>query len=258
MNELEIFENEKFGKLRTVEINGEPWFVGKDVAEALGYEKARNAIAIHVESDDALKWGIPDNMGREQETTVINESGVYSLVFGSKLESAKEFKRWITHEVIPAIRKHGGYLTPQKIEEVLLNPDTIITLATQLKEEREKNAEQAAIIEAQKPKALFADAVSASDNSILIGNLAKLIRQNGVPMGQKRLFQWMRENGYLMSTKGARYNLPTQYSMEKGLFEIKERTIVNPDESTRTILTTLVTGKGQIHFLNKFLGEKKE
>ena len=162
------------------------------------------------------------------------------------------FKRWITHEVIPSIRRHGGYLTPAKLEEALLNPDTLIRLATDLKAEREKRAALEQQVRTDAPKVLFADSVSASSSSILVGQLAVLLRQNGVNIGQNRLFQWMRENGFLIQS-GSRKNSPTQRSMELGLFETKERTINNPDGSIRITMTTKVTGKGQVYFVNRFL-----
>lgn len=249
MNEVQIFENAEFGKVRTLTIDNEPYFVGKDVAEVLGYAKARNAIAAHVDEEDKKDAPIQGTLGGMQEMTIINESGLYSLILGSKLPSAKRFKRWVTSEVLPSIRKHGGYLTPDKVEEVLLNPDTIIKLATALKEERAKVAEM-------QPKALFADAVSTSETSILIGELAKLIKQNGIDIGEKRLFEWMRGNGYLISRKGLDWNMPTQRSMNLGIMEIKERTVNNPDGSVRITKTPKVTGKGQVYFVNKFLSKE--
>ena len=212
-SELKIYENVQFGQLRIVEIDGEPWFVGKDVAEALGYQNTRDAILRHVDSEDkgVVKH---DTLGGGQEVTIINESGLYSLILSSKLESAKQFKRWVTSEVIPAIRKHGGYLTNEKIEEAILNPDVLIRLATDLKNERAKTAALEAQREADKPKVLFADSVSASDTDINIG--------------QNRLFKLLRKEGYLCS-RGAQKNVPTQYAMDLGLFRLKETTINRPD-----------------------------
>ena len=259
MSNIKIFENPEFGSIRTVEINNEPWFVGKDVAEALGYANTRDALAKHVDDADKTSVAIRDSGSNYQSmANVINESGVYSLIFGSKLPKAKEFKHWVTSEVLPAIRKHGGYLSPEKIEEVLSDPDTIIKLATNLKEEQAKRREAEAKLEKAKPKMIFADAVSASEQTILIGDLAKLIKQNGHDIGQKRLFQWMRDNGYLIKRNGADYNSPTQRAMEMGLFRIKESTVVKPDGSTSLNKTTKVTGKGQQYFINKFLGNQTE
>lgn len=187
MNELKIFNNEEFGQIRAIEQDGEPWFVGKDVAEALGYSNSRKALSDHVDEEDK---GVTkrDTLGGAQDMTIINESGLYSLVLSSKLPTAKKFKRWVTSEVIPSIRKHGAYLTDQKIEELLISPDTIINLATQIKEEREKNKVLAEDVERMRPKELFADAVSASDSSIAVGDLAKYMKQNGINIGRNRLF----------------------------------------------------------------------
>lgn len=251
MSELQIFASEEFGKIRVVERNGEPWFVGKDVAEALGYYDTNKAVAMHVDDDDKLNDKTALSLG-QRGGWLINESGVYSLVFSSKLRKAKEFKRWVTSEVLPAIRKHGGYLTPNKIEEVLTDPDTIIKLATTLKEERTARVQAELKLEEAKPKVLFADAVSASKTSILIGDMAKLLKQNGHEMGQKRLFQWLRENGYLIKRPGADYNSPTQWAMEKELFEIKETTVSHADGHISITKTTKVTGKGQVYFVNLF------
>ena len=253
MNELQIFESPEFGQVRTVVIENEPWFVGKDVAEVLGYSNPRKAIIDHVDREDKTDGvTIRDSIGREQNPVCINESGLYSLILSSKLPNAKKFKRWVTSEVLPTIRKHGMYAT----EELLDNPDVAIAAFTALKAEREKRKLLEAQIEADKPKVIFAEAVDASQTSILVGDLAKLLKQNGVNTGQKRLFEWLRTNGYLISRKGNDYNSPTQKSMELGLFEIKERTINNPDGSIRITKTPKVTGKGQVYFINKFLKDK--
>lgn len=381
MNEVQVFTNEEFGSVRTIAIDGEPWFVGKDVAEKLGYSKARKAIADHVDEEDKKhSYGVTirDSTGREQKPTVINESGIYSLVLGSKLPAANKFKHWITSEVIPSIRMNGGHITGQEniegrvmnevqifeneefgrvrtveidgrpyfaatdiatalgytnpnkavndhcraitkrstpisgkiqsinfipegdiyrlvvrsklpsaerfeswvFDEVLpsirknggyiagqesLSDDELMAKAVLVAQKKiaERDAiiaQQSQKIEADRPKTIFADAVSTSKTSILIGDLAKLICQNGHQIGQKRLFQWMRDHGYLMKV-GASYNMPTQRYMEQGLFEVKERSIQNPDGSVRITKTTTITGKGQLYFINKFLNKdeiKKE
>jgi len=257
MNELEIFNNPEFGQIRATEINGEPYFVGKDVAEALGYEKPRNAIAQHVDPDDALKQGLTDSLGREQEAIFISESGVYALVFSSKLPKAKEFKHWVTSEVLPTIRKHGAYATPATIESIIADPDNGIKLLTALKEEQEKRKALQTQIAEQKPKVIFAEAVSASKTSILIGDLAKILKQNGIDIGQKRLFAWLRDNGYLIKG-GSSKNMPTQRAMEMGLFVVKEGSYVNGEGVNVTTKTTKLTGKGQIYFINKFKGESTD
>lgn len=255
MNKLQIFSNQEFGTIRTTEINGEPFFVGKDVAEALGYEKPRNAIAQHVDPDDALKQGLTDSLGREQEAIFISESGVYALVFGSQLPKAKEFKHWVTSEVLPTIRKHGAYATPATIESIIADPDNGIKLLTALKEEQEKRKALQTQIAEQKPKVIFAEAVSASKTSILIGDLAKILKQNRIDIGQRRLFAWLRDNGYLIKG-GSSKNMPTQRAMDMGLFVVKEGSYVNGEGVNVTTKTTKVTGKGQIYFINKFKGDQ--
>ncbi len=259
MNELQIFKNEEFGEIRTIEVNNQPWFVGKDVADILGYAKPENAISAHVDEEDKTTTLIQGNGSNyKSKTTIINESGLYSLILSSKLPTAKKFKRWVTSEVLPTIRKTGGYLTPEKVEEVLSNPDTIIKLATDLKEERAKRKEAENRLEEAKPKVLFANAVTESDGTILIGDLAKFIKQNGRDMGQKRLFEQLRNDGFLIKQKCSSYNMPTQRAMDMGLFKVKESSIVQPDGVVRLTRTVKVTGKGQIYFINKFLGEQAQ
>lgn len=252
MNELKVFENAEFGQIRGVEINGESWLVGKDVAERLGYKDTSDAFKKHVDEEDKLTRRFADS-GQNREMYVINESGLYSLVLGSKLPNAKKFKRWVTSEVLPAIRKHGGYLTAEKVEEALLNPDVLIRLATELKDEREARRALESKVEEDAPKVLFAQAVEQAENSILVGDLAKLIKQNGTDIGQKRLFERLRAEGYL-GTRGDNYNMPTQRAMEMQLFRISERTINNPDGSVRLTRTVKVTGKGQVYFINRYAG----
>lgn len=253
MNNLEIFENPEFGSVRTIVISNEPWFVGKDVANILEYQNGSRDINRHVDSEDRQKAMVFDG-NQDKETILINESGLYSLILSSKLPTAKRFKRWVTSEVLPAIRKHGAYLTEEKVEEILTNPDTIIKLATQLKEEREARKQAEALNEANRPKVIFAEAVSTSKDGILVGMLAKLLHQNGVKIGQNRLFQWLRDKGYLMK-RGVDKNMPTQKSKELGLFDVKERVFGNPDGSIRLTRTPVVTGKGQVYFVQKFLSE---
>ena len=250
-NQIKIFESDEFGQVRTLMINGEPYFVGKDVAEILGYANPQKAIRTHVDDEDK---GVNemDTPGGKQEIIVINESGLYSLVLSSKLPTAKKFKRWITSEVLPSIRKNGMYAT----EELLNNPDLLIAVVTKLKEERELRQTLEEEKKLNAPKIVFADAVSASKTSILVGDLAKILKQNNVDYGQKRLFAWLRENGYLIKRKGSDWNMPTQRSMEQGLFEIKESTHLNGDGVNVTTKTPKVTGKGQQYFINKLLKEK--
>lgn len=248
MTDIQIFKSEQFGEVRTIAKDGEPWFVANDICKVLGHTNSRVAVASLDEDEKGVSKVY--TLGGEQQMTVVNEAGMYQLVIRSNLPAAKAFKRWITHEVIPTIRRHGAYATEMTIESIIADPESGIKLLQALKAEQERRKEAEAIAEAQRPKALFADAVAASDNSILVGELAKILRQNGVETGQNRLFRWMRDNGYIM-----RYaNTPTQYSMERGLMEVKERAINNPDGSVRITQTTKVTGKGQAYFVNKFLG----
>lgn len=247
MNELKVFNSEEFGDVRTVTINGDPWFVGKDVAAALGFTNPRDAISTHVFDEDKGVESI-DTLGGKQKMTVINESGLYALVFGSRLKSAQRFKHWVTSEVLPAIRRTGGYQMPA--------PQGKELLALAVLEAQKTIEAQNTEIERMKPKAIFADAVSASNSSILIGDLAKLLRQNGVDTGQKRLFEQLRNEGYLMKTGSSR-NMPKQKYVANGFFQIKETVISNPDGSVRMTKTTKVTGKGQQYFLNKYLKNKE-
>lgn len=250
-NELQIFTNEQFGDIRTVEENGKVLFCGFDVATALGYAKPRNAILDHCKG--ARKQGVLTNGGK-QEMSFIPEGDVYRLIAHSKLPKALEFESWVFDEVLPTIRKHGAYMTEQTLEDALTSPDFLIRLATQLKEEQEARRALEAENAAMQPKALFADAVTASHTSILIGELAKILKQNGIDIGQNKLFERLRQDGYLMKT-GSSKNMPTQSAMEKGLFEIKESTKTEPNGSVRIMRTTKVTGKGQMYFVNLFLNK---
>ncbi len=255
MNELKIFENRDFGKIRSLMVNNEPFFVGNDIATVLGYKNTRDALSKHIDEEDKISDVAIYDGSQNRNMTIINESGLYSLILSSKLKSTKKFKRWVTSEVLPSIRKNGMYAT----DELLDNPDLAIKVFEQLKQEREEkkklqleNAKQKKVLENQKPKVLFADSVETSTTSILIGDLAKLLRQNGYDIGQNRLFDWLRNNDYLIKN-GERKNMPTQKAMDLELFEIKERTLSNPDGSVRVTRTTKVTGKGQVYFVNKFL-----
>ena len=244
MNEVQLFNFENH-EVRSLLLNNEPWFVGKDVAEALGYSKARNAIATHIDSEDKKDAPIQGTLGGVQEMTVINESGLYSLVLSSKLPSAKKFKRWVTSEVLPALRKTGQYQVKELSGSELM--------AKALIEAQSVLAAKDKQIEQMKPKVVFADAVATSHTSILVGELAKILKQNGIDMGQKRLFAWLREKGYLIKRQGTDYNMPTQKAMELGLFEIKEGSYVNGSGVNITTKTPKITGKGQQYFINKFL-----
>ena len=249
MNEIKVFNNAEFGKIRTLNRDGEPWFVGKDVATALGYSNASKALADHVAEEDKLNNESLSSLG-QRGGWLINESGLYSLILSSKLDSAKRFKRWVTAEVLPSIRKSGGYIAGQdEMSDMELLAKALLVAQRQIEQRNAQIAEM-------QPKALFADAVAASHTSILIGELAKILKQNGVDIGQNRLFETLRQQGYLIRRNGTDYNSPTQRAMELGLFEVKESTVGNPDGSVRVTRTTKVTGKGQQYFINKFLSRK--
>ena len=248
MNEIQAF-NFEGNQVRTIEIDSEPWFIGKDVAQVLGYSNSRKALLDHVDQEDK-KDGVTirDAIGRNQQAVVINESGLYSLILSSKLPTAKAFKHWVTSEVLPAIRKHGAYMTDQKAFDVVNNKSGLIDLLQQAADQlREKDIQ----IEEMKPKALFADSVSASDSTILIRELAKILKGNGIDIGEKRLYQWLREKNYLISY-GSDRNTPTQTAMNLGIFKVKETPIIHNGVVTIQ-KTTKVTGKGQQYFVNKFL-----
>jgi len=244
MNELQVFNNQEFGSVRTLTLNDEPWFVGKDVAKILGYVDTNKAIAMHVDEDDKLNDKTALSLG-QRGGWFINESGLYSLILSSKLPSAKKFKRWVTSEVLPALRKTGQYQVKELSGSELM--------AKALIEAQSVLAAKDKVIEEMKPKVVFADAVATSHTSILVGELAKILKQNGIEMGQKRLFAWLREKGYLIKRQGTDYNMPTQKAMELGLFEIKEGSYVNGSGVNITTKTPKVTGKGQQYFINKFL-----
>lgn len=266
-NEIQIFKHPQFGEIRAVEIDGEPWLAGKDVCEFFGDTNYRRSLA-RLDEDERVchKWNTP---GGPQSMTFVNEAGFYSLLFNMKPQKAKgvsqndflilersqklkSFKHWVTSEVLPSIRKHGAYLTPQVQSEILNNPDFLISLANKIKEEQEKNRALLEENNSLKPKALFADAVSVSDSEILIGALAKLLKQNGVNIGRNRLFEVLRREGYLIRDNTREKSLPTQKSMDMGLFRVKETTI-HANGEVIISCTPYVTGKGQIYFMDRFL-----
>lgn len=250
MNDMKIFENSEFGAVRVVDMNGEPWFVAKDVCECLELGNPRTSIALLDEDEKGVHT--MDTPGGAQEMSIVSEAGLYSLILRSRKPEAKAFKRWITHEVLPAIRKHGGYLTPAKLEEALTDPDTIIRLATNLKAEREKRQALEAQAAADRPKVVFAESIEVAKTSILVGEMAKLIKQaTGYEMGQNRFFDWLRAHGYLHKSGSAR-NMPTQRCIDAGWMEIKEGTRIGSSGECHITRTPKVTGKGQIYFVSLF------
>ena len=258
MNELQNF-NFNGAQIRALTIDNEPYFVGKDVAEILGYKNTKDALLKHVEQEDKTvvkksRFATLENIPN-RGLTFINESGLYSLIISSKLPSAKQFKHWVTSEVLPAIRKHGAYMTDEKAQAIVTDKSALADLLQQAADQLKQKDLR---IQEMRPKEIFADAVSASPSTILIGDLAKIMKGEGIDIGQRRLFAWLREHGYLIKRKGADYNSPTQKSMDLGLFKIKETVVTLPTGSIRVNRTTKVTGKGQQYFVNKFHKEAAE
>lgn len=246
MNEIKIFDNEQFGQIRVIDQNGEPWFVAADICRVLEISNPSMAID-RLDDDERAKF----NLGRQGMGYAINKPGLYALVLGSRKPEAKAFKRWITHEVLPTIEKHGMYATPDTVEKILEDPDTIIRILQEMKEERARRVKAEEQIRLDAPKVLFADCVSQADTDILVGELAKLLKQNGMDIGQNRLYERLRAEGYIMKNS----TIPTQRAMEMGLFRVIERSIMQPNGTTRITQTTKVTGKGQQYFVNRYIGQ---
>ncbi|EJR65651.1 phage repressor protein/antirepressor Ant [Bacillus cereus] len=252
MNQLQVFNNKELGQVRTVVQGEDAWFVAKDVCEVLDIKNTTQAVQ-KLDEDEVTMFNIG---GLSGNTNIINESGLYSLIMTSRKPQAKAFKKWVTSEVIPSIRKYGAYMTDQVLEQAVTNPDFAIGLLTRLKEEKEKLAAAQRQILQQQPLVTFAEAVQVSTNLISVKQLANLMRQKGINTGQNRLFEWFRENGYLCKKKGSLYNTPTQHSMDLELFESQEFVRTNGQGEFVTSFTTKVTGKGQLYFINQFLGKK--
>lgn len=269
---LKVFENEEFGEIRVLGIKNEPWFVGKDIVKALGYDLTTGTSYTHYIKKYCSEEDVK-NYNKETQVQytlefdykklgqrgglLINEYALYDLTLTSPLPSAKEFKYWVTHKVLPSIRKHGAYMTDNVLEQAISDPDFLIGLLQNLKEEKEKRKLAEETIEKMKPAVVVKETLETSKDSILVGELSKILRQKGIDTGQNRLFEWMRNNGYLIKRKGSDYNMPTQKSMDLGLFEIKETNIVHSTGDVRTKKTTKVTGKGQVYFINKFIKPKE-
>lgn len=255
MHDLKVFQNSQFGELEILTIDNKEWFPAIKVAEILGYTNPRKAIRDHAKERGVTIRSVIDSLGRNQDKKFIDEGNLYRLITRSKLPQADQFEEWVFEDVLPAIRKHGLYATDNVIKNTLNNPDYIINILTEYKKEKEHNLVLEQQVKENKPKVLFADSVAGSDNSILVGELAKLLKQNGIDVGQNRLFKWLRNNGYLIKKSGESYNLPTQKSMDLEILDIKKRVINNPDGSSKITRTPKVTGKGQQYFINKFLTE---
>lgn len=250
MGEIKIFNSTEFGSIRTEMVDGEPWFCLTDLCKSL--ELTAKIVNQRLADEVVSKYPISDSIGRKQDMLFVNEDGLYDVILESRKENARKFRRWVTSEVLPSIRKNGGYIAGQESmgdDELLAK--ALLVAQNKIAEREKKITEQQEHIDRMKPKEIFADAVSSSKDSCLIGDLAKIICQNGHKIGQKRLFEWMRTNGYLIKG-GSSKNMPTQKAMEMKLFEVKETTITTPDGSTNVKRTTKVTGKGQVYFVNKF------
>lgn len=254
MSNIQIFNNPDFGTVRTMDNDGTVLFCGADIAKALGYSNPSKALNDHCKGDLTKRYPITDSLGRTQDAIFIPESDLYRLVFGSKLPTAEKFTDWVTETVLPSIRKHGAYMTPETLQAAILNPDTMIQLCQQLKTEQDKNKALSEENAKLAPKGLFADAVSVSDRCILVSELAKLLKQNGIETGQNRLYEQLRADGFLVKDrKRSDFNMPTQKAMELGLFKVRESTRVHSDGHTTIDKTTKVTGKGQIYLINYYL-----
>ena len=249
-NSLQVFTNEQFGQIRTINQNGEPWFAVKDVCDALDLADTNKAAA-RLDDDELTRIKFVSG-GQTREMLFTNKPGIYSLILGSRKPEAKAFKRWITHEVIPAIEKHGMYATPDTVEKILQDPDFLIKTLQELKKERSARVAAEEQIRLDAPKVLFADCVSQADTDILVGELAKLLKQNGMDIGQNRLYEKLRAEGFIMKNS----TIPTQRAMEMGLFRVIERSIMQPNGTTRITQTTKVTGKGQQYFVNRYIGRE--
>ena len=249
--------NEMFGDLRIVMINSDPWFVGKDIAEKLGYKDINHAVTDHVDEEDRVNSKTQGQNAPEfgqRGTWLINESGLYSLILKSKLPEAKQFRRWVTKEVLPSIRRDGGYIaTNSDMSDEEIMAKALVVAQKTIERKNLELQEHKRIIEEQKPKVVFADSVSNSNDLILVRDLAKIISQNGVTIGEKKLFAWLRDNDYLIKQKGSSYNTPKQQYIKSGLFKVVERVITNPVGDNKISITTKITPKGQQYFVNKFL-----
>lgn len=254
MQEIKIFNNPSFGNVRVAGSEDNPLFCLADVCKALGL--SAKGVNQRLGDEVISNYPIADSLGRTQQALFVNEDGLYDVILDSRKPEAKQFRKWITSEVLPTIRKHGAYMADNIIEKTLSDPDYLIQLATTLKQERQQRIEAERKVAAAQPAVTFTQAVSGSASSCLIGELAKLINQNGYPIGERRLFKWLRENGYL-DTKGERYNIPNQRYIEQGLFELKKGTRSGNNGVMHTTITSKVTGKGQVYFVNKFLTNKE-
>lgn len=258
MNKPQVFDHSMFGQLPVIIVDGVEWFGATEAATSLSFSNPHKAIDNHVEEDDCTVHTVIDSLGRKQPKKYINESGLYSLIFGAAKqgnnpeikERAKTFKRWVTSDVLPTIRKHGMFATDQLLD----NPDFAIEVFQKLKEERAARIQLESKYEEVKPLVHFAQSIQISDDLILVSDLATLLKQKGVDTGERRLFEWLRDNGYLIKS-GSEKNMPTQRSLDLKIFEVKTGTRQGSDGTVRITRTAKVTGKGQVYFINKFIDQ---
>lgn len=258
MNDLMTFRNDQFGEIRSIMIDEQPWFVGKDIAISLGYSNHRDALMKHVSEEDKKDGvAIRDSIGRSQRPVLINESGLYSLIFSSQLPAAKEFKHWVTSEVLPAIRRDGGYMLAAQSDSDSAIMARALLIAQKTLERQEKlfHATQREL-EEERPLADFARAVTASPDTMLVREFCKILKKEGIDMGGTRMFAWLRDNGYLIASKTSDYNSPTQKAMDLGLFETKMHVVQSSTGYTKVTCTPRITGKGQVYFLKKLKEEQ--
>ena len=259
MNAPQIFTHEAFGRIRAVERGGQPWFIAKDVCDCLELGNTTEALR-GLDDDEKFTLSNPEGnprAGIPLELNIISEPGLYSLILRSRKPEAKAFKRWLVHEVIPAIRRHGVYATPQTVEAMLNDPETTIKILTALKEERAQRQALEARAEADRPKIVFAESIEVARTSILVGEMAKLIKQaTGHDIGQNRFFEWLRDRGYLHKS-GSQRNMPTQRSIDAEWMEIKEGTRIGSSGECHITRTTKITGRGQIYFVNLFAAQSR-
>jgi anti-repressor protein len=243
--------NYKGTQVRTIDKDGEPWFVLKDVCDVLDLGTPAR-VAERLDGDEVSLTHITDSIGRQQETTIINESGLYNVILRSDKPQAKPFRKWVTNEVLPSIRKHGAYVTPAKLEDIMNDPDAWIKMLTTIKDERTARIAAEATVAEQAPKVLFADSVAGSKDCINVGTLSKILKQNGQNIGEHGIYEWLRANRYVIKEPGRSYNRPTQRSMELGIMSVKESTRISASGNTHIDAVTLITGKGQQYFIQKF------
>jgi prophage antirepressor-like protein len=252
-NALQVFDFED-RQVRIVTVNEEPWWVLRDVCDVLGLTTPAR-VAERLEKDEVSQTHLTDSVGRKQETIIVNESGLYNVILRSDKPDAKKFRKWVTSEVLPAIRRHGAYMTPEMIERALINPDFIIRLARNLRDEQEKTKTLASQIERERPLVLYAKTVEASDSLTTPGEFAKMLRQNGFRIGKNTLFEWLGDSGYVI--RGGRdHNMPSQRAVERGYLEIEERVRNNAKGRMVTERRMMLTGKGSIHFANRLVSER--